>query len=48
VKRILGKTPTPAGPPVIYKTTEMIDGRLVPRFSEKKPASGPFEIVSPR
>jgi soluble lytic murein transglycosylase-like protein len=46
VKKILAKTPMPPPPAVIYKTTEIIDGRVVPRFSERKPASGPYEIVA--
>ena len=32
--------------PVVYKTFELIDGRIVPRYSTSKPASGTFEIVS--
>ena len=37
----------PAAPqkPVVYKTFEIIDGRAVPRYSTRKPASGSFEIV---
>jgi hypothetical protein len=40
------------GPPTkmrdnrIYKTTEVLDGRSVPRYSDHKPASGGFEVVS--
>jgi soluble lytic murein transglycosylase-like protein len=33
---------------VIYKTVEIVDGREVPRYSDTKPASGPYEVVSPR
>jgi Transglycosylase SLT domain/Domain of unknown function (DUF4124) len=32
----------------IYKTTEIIDGRPVTRYSDTKPATGPYEIVSGR
>jgi len=32
--------------PVVYKTFELIDGRVVPRYSTRKPASGTFEIVA--
>lgn len=50
VKKILAKTP--AGPPpptsIIYKTTEIIDGRPVPRFTGRKPERGAYEIVSQR
>jgi hypothetical protein len=31
---------------VIYKTTELVDGRLVARYSDRKPASGAYEIIS--
>jgi len=31
---------------VIYKTTELVDGRLIARYSDQKPASGPYEIVN--
>ena len=50
VKTIMARTPTPTAPapPTIYKTTEIIGGRSVPRFTETKPASGPYEIVSRR
>jgi soluble lytic murein transglycosylase-like protein len=30
---------------VIYKTTEVVDGHLVSRYSDHKPASGAYEIV---
>jgi soluble lytic murein transglycosylase-like protein len=33
---------------VIYKTTEIVDGRPVPRYSDSKPASGTYEVVAPR
>lgn len=32
----------------IYKTIEMLDGRPVPRYSDKKPASGPYEVILAR
>lgn len=32
----------------IYKTTEIIDGRPVTRYSDTKPATGPYEVVSGR
>ena len=31
---------------VIYKTSELIDGRLVPRYSDSRPSSGAYEIVT--
>ena len=30
----------------IYKTIEIVDGRVIPRYSSEKPASGTFEIIS--
>jgi hypothetical protein len=38
--------PRPAPPPRIYKSLEKtVDGRLVPKFSDTRPASGSYEIV---
>jgi hypothetical protein len=31
---------------VIYKTTELVDGRVIARYSDQKPASGPYEILN--
>jgi hypothetical protein len=36
---------TPTRGSVIYKTTELVDGRLIAHYSDQKPASGPYEIV---
>ncbi len=33
---------------VIYKTTEIVDGRPVSRYSDQKPSSGAYEVVSVR
>ena len=30
---------------VVYKTFQIVDGRAVPSYSSRKPASGSFEIV---
>ena len=30
---------------VIYKTFEIVDGRAIPRYSSRKPATGTYEIV---
>jgi soluble lytic murein transglycosylase-like protein len=30
---------------IIYKTFEIVDGRVIPRYSSKKPDTGSFEIV---
>jgi soluble lytic murein transglycosylase-like protein len=32
-------------PRIIYKTFEIVDGRAVPRYSSRKPATGTYEIV---
>ncbi len=49
VKRILGSRPSAAAAKapveVIYKTTEMINGRVVHHYSTVKPASGPYEVM---
>ncbi len=33
---------------VIYKTTEVVDGRVVARYSDKKPSSGAYEVLRTR
>jgi soluble lytic murein transglycosylase-like protein len=30
---------------IVYKTFELVEGRLVPRYSSKKPLSGSYEVV---
>lgn len=30
----------------IYKTIEIVDGRVIPRYSSEKPVSGSFEIIT--
>ena len=43
-----------AGPPIqtrsnqIYKTTEVVDGRPVPRYSDHQPPAGSYEVVGGR
>jgi hypothetical protein len=32
-------------PRIIYKTFEIVDGRAIPRYSSRKPATGSYEIV---
>jgi soluble lytic murein transglycosylase-like protein len=32
-------------PRIIYKTFEIVDGRAIPRYSSRKPATGTYEIV---
>jgi hypothetical protein len=48
VKRIKGMAPVSAVPVerAIYKTTEFINGRPLPRYSDTKPTSGNYEIVA--
>jgi hypothetical protein len=33
---------------IIYKTTEVVDGRVVPRYSDHRPAAGGYEILNGR
>jgi soluble lytic murein transglycosylase-like protein len=39
-----GVNPSPAKL-ILYKTIELIDGRVVPRYSTQRPAAGTFEII---
>jgi len=41
-----GEAPATTRKVRIYKTIEIVDGRVVPRYSSEKPASGSFEIIS--
>ena len=48
VRRIVSVTPIAIGPrKIIYKIVELIDGREVPRYSDRKPA-GPYDVVTRR
>ena len=48
VRRIISVTPMQMGPnKLIYKIVELIDGREVPRYSDKKP-DGTYEVVTKR
>ena len=48
VRRIVSVTPMQMGPnKLIYKIVELIDGREVPRYSDKKP-DGTYEVVTKR
>jgi soluble lytic murein transglycosylase-like protein len=48
VRKIVSVTPIVLGPrKVIYKIVELIDGREVPRYSDRKPA-GPYDVVTRR
>jgi hypothetical protein len=49
VRRIKGQTKvmaTRAPVVVIYRTTERVDGREIPRYSNVRPASGPYDVVT--
>jgi hypothetical protein len=54
VKRISSMSPRPVPVPVparkvvIYKTAETVDGHSVPRYSDRQPATGSYEVVSRR
>jgi soluble lytic murein transglycosylase-like protein len=40
--------PSPAPPNVIYKTIQIVDGRAVPSYSDRKPTTGSYEVVRAR
>ena len=48
VTRINGLTEDSVQPPgrVFYKTTEVVDDRPLVRYSDRKPAAGPYEVIS--
>ena len=50
VGKAAGQAPPSKGAPPavrkIYKTTELVDGHPVPHYSDQKPASGPYEVIS--
>lgn len=41
-----GEAPVSRRKLIIYKTLEILDGRVVPRYSSEKPTSGSFDVVS--
>ena len=43
-----GKSPsaTASARRIIYKTIEILDSRVVPRYSSSRPAAGTFEIIA--
>jgi soluble lytic murein transglycosylase-like protein len=45
VKNITPAQPVNAARRIIYKTYEMVDGQPVPRYTDTRPSSGPYEIV---
>ena len=48
VNRVKNITPSQPVSPIrriIYKTYELVDGQSVPRYTDTRPASGPFEIL---
>jgi soluble lytic murein transglycosylase-like protein len=47
VKRVTGAAPS-APPNTIYKWMEVVDGQPITKFSNKRPASGAYEIVGKR
>src|SRR5438132_607670 len=47
VNRMAGR-PAQARRVQIYKTTEVLDGRSVPRYSDHKPPMGTYEVVASR
>jgi soluble lytic murein transglycosylase-like protein len=49
VRKVKGQTSVaaPVKRTIYYKTVEVVDGRTVIKYSDTKPASGPYEIVDP-
>ena len=45
VKNIAPAQPVSTARRIIYKTYELVDGQSVPRYTDTRPASGPFEIL---
>jgi soluble lytic murein transglycosylase-like protein len=50
VRRVKNQTPLAAAPPpkpptLIYKTVEVVNGRTIVRYSDTRPASGPYEVI---
>jgi soluble lytic murein transglycosylase-like protein len=46
VRSVAGEEPVATRKLRIYKTIEIVDGRVVPRYSSERPSSGTFEIIS--
>jgi len=46
----VGELAAPAATPsgLIYKTIEMVDGRMIARYSDHKPAQGPYKVIASR
>ena len=42
----IARRPVQARSSLIYRTTDIVNGRPVPRYSDSKPTSGSFELVS--
>jgi Transglycosylase SLT domain/Domain of unknown function (DUF4124) len=45
INRMAGQSPKKVPGTNIYKTTETVDGREVPRYSDHKPSDGGYEVV---
>jgi soluble lytic murein transglycosylase-like protein len=45
VKNITPAQPVNTARRIIYKTYELVDGQPVPRYTDTRPSSGPYEIV---
>lgn len=41
-----GDSPYPTRKLRIYKTIEIVDGRVIPRYSSERPSSGSFEVIA--
>jgi soluble lytic murein transglycosylase-like protein len=49
VRKVKGQTSVAAPPKriIYYKTVEIVDGRTIVKYSDIKPASGPYEVIDP-
>jgi hypothetical protein len=45
VKNITPAQPVSTTRRVIYKVFELVDGQPVPRYTDTRPSSGPYEVV---
>lgn len=45
VKNITPPQPVSRARRIIYKVYELVDGQTVPRYTDTRPASGPYEVV---
>jgi soluble lytic murein transglycosylase-like protein len=47
INRMAGRSATQVPGTSIYKTTEVVDGQEIPRYSDHKPDGEPYQVVKP-